>query len=336
MRNYEKIEKTIFSCGYLKLITTVTNGQKNNSTGDRLNSMYLKSYNSQKYNDRDQLESLIISTGDYLVASYKEFKDGSMLGEDVYMSYKHLSLFKLFLDEVYNTFIENIESVYGKKSVTKEYSDIFVTSEPMIGDKTISGYAEKCQTEDGLLYNGIMFVINSQDEGNSFYQEMSVDTFITLKEIIDNYNLSLECSLANISGMLYQLLDGGSSSEHRSSGGNSSSMRGGRKRPSALPSRFKKNSSNNENDDDEEYEDDAPRPSKKKVVNNKPNQKPKVDVEDDDDEEDEIPVKKSSSKKPTAKTTTKDKTKKIKSESFSLDDIINDEDDFDLDDDVNF
>lgn len=328
----EKVEGTVFVVGNMKLATTIVNGSKS-SVGDRLNSIYKKSYKSKKYNDEIMLDQLYINTSDFLVLSYKEYADKTVVGDDIYMSYKQIDLFRNFLDEIEDTFIANADKVYKKNDISKEYSEVFITSEPMIGDKTISAYAAKCETEDRMLYNGIVFVIDSQDDTNCFYQEISLDTFLTMKSIIDNYNLSVEGKLINIQSMLFQLLDGNTSS---SVGGSipSRSSRTPARRPGRSFAEMKARQNkklSSASEDEEDYDEND-----------------EIEIEENDEEEEapkKMPARKSPSKKSPAKSTKtpskgKKKTVIVNKETsddegdddeFSLDSIVASEEDFELD-----
>lgn len=326
----EKVEGTVFVVGNMKLATTIVNGTKS-SVGDRLNSIYKKSYKSKKYNDEMMLDQLYINTSDFLVLSYKEYADKTVIGDDIYMSYKQIDLFRNFLDEIEGTFVANADKVYKKNDISKDYSEVFITSEPMIGDKTISAYAAKCETEDRMLYNGVVFVIDSQDDTNCFYQEISLDTFLTMKSIIDNYNLSIEGKLINIQSMLFQLLDGNTSS---SSGGSmpSRTSRTPARRPgrSFAEMKARQNKKLHSDTEDEDYDEND-----------------EIEVEGNDEEDEapkKMPTRKSPSKKSPAKsvkTPSKGKKKTIVvnketsdddgDDEFSLDSIVASEEDFELD-----
>lgn len=326
----EKVEGTVFVVGNMKLATTIVNGTKS-SVGDRLNSIYKKSYKSKKYNDEMMLDQLYINTSDFLVLSYKEYADKTVIGDDIYMSYKQIDLFRNFLDEIEDTFVANADKVYKKNDISKDYSEVFITSEPMIGDKTISAYAAKCETEDRMLYNGVVFVIDSQDDTNCFYQEISLDTFLTMKSIIDNYNLSIEGKLINIQSMLFQLLDGNTISSSGSSMPSRTSRTPAR-RPgrSFAEMKARQNKKLHSDTEDEDYDEND-----------------EIEVEENDEEDEapkKMPTRKSPSKKSSAKsvkTPSKGKKKTIVvnketsdddgDDEFSLDSIVASEEDFELD-----
>lgn len=307
----EKIENKIWSYGSMSLMTVVINGQKN-TQDKRRDAYYCRTYDSQKYDDRNQLETLQISAVPYLVLSYKAYNDNNdFISEEVYMSFKQIDIFKTFVEEVFNQLNDHIDEIYKDKGIAKKYEELAFESDPLIQDKTITIYPEKLQTDEGVPYNGVVFMIRNAD-GDEVYQEISFDSFWTLVGILQSYDLLNDSRLTSIQGMLYQLLSNGGNSSGSSRSTSSLKGRSGssNKRFSRSPVKSIKELID---EDEEEIEDIE-----------------EVDEEEADEVEEEVKPRKTSKKvvnknKPTAKPAKKKKAKVIEDdeESISLDDMLN-------------
>jgi hypothetical protein len=297
----EKIENVMFTFGSISVSTTVTTASKNAKDGYRKNCVYNKDYNSQKYSDTNELSTCTISPSRYLVFSFKKYIDNKFVNEDVYLSFKHVELLKNYFDEVYNELVVNIDNVYTSNGVTSQYSNAQLDSAPMIQDKYFAIWPEKLETKDNVLYNGIIFNIVLPNN-ESFDQEMSLDNFLTLKDIIDNYDLLTASDNTLILGALNDLASNGMGSPHISTSSTTNTVssnnrfsRANRKEPTInrrATTNVRGNRTIQTSNDNSEEENTSSSPRiVKKTRNNNPTEVEKINKNDlsnfiDDDDND--------------------------------------------------
>jgi len=314
-RSIEKIENQIWNNYNLYMSTVVTNGSKNKDNV-RLDSMYLKKFNSSKYSNFSELEQLTIKPTSYLVFGWRgnpideDGNKGDFLSIDVYMSYKHVEIFRDFITNVYDEITSNVDKIYQKNKINPKFEELIYTSEPFINDRTISIYPDILTTEDGHCYNAVTIFVNGENEEQG--QTISFDSFYTLQKLLEEYSLLEDSRLTVIEGMLYQLLNGGLSSGS-SSGGN-----GFKPRTLSGNPRFKNKGVRNILDEADDTDDDS---SSNDFA--------------DDDEKEEAPkrtVRKTNTVKKSSPT--KKKTNTVENDnSISMDAMLKKGEEFSLDDD---
>lgn len=222
VNNIEKVNGYIMSIGRMSFFTHVKNGSKNPNNDMRRDSCYYRTYPSENYANVGELNQLDIKTQSWLVFRYEGYDENNkFFSEEIFMNGKSIDNFRDFLDYSYDEISSNSDKIYGKGKVNKEYEDFMITTgyeEDGSGfgyvdtfNHTLYVYPQICFTDDNKSsYNGIVLGIQTED-GEQYEQEMSLATFFQLVKIIDNYNLFNDSRLVMIEGMLYQLLLGGNS-----------------------------------------------------------------------------------------------------------------------------
>lgn len=302
----EKIEGTIWKYGNLSLKTVINNGTENKSTGNRIDNYYYKEFDSGKYANRPRLDEIDISFGAFLVLSYVEWSKDRSNGPEaqcqLYMSFKQVDIIKTFFEEACNEIVDNIDAIYKKDGITKKYENWIKESVKLSGDKTISVYPEKLFTNENVPYNGVIIVLTNEND-EEFYTEISLDAFITLVGIIQNYDLLTDGRLVSIQGLLYQILMDCSSGNNNTSSASrnvNSSLRGRRGSSSGSTTRRRPTRSikdvideedeDEEDNDIEEIEDVKPTKKtvrKKSVSEKKPTKTKKAEIIDLDEDDNE-------------------------------------------------
>lgn len=207
VNNYEKIEgQGMWRNGDFTLETVVITGSKD-KIENRKDMCYLRTYDSNKYNNRTKLETLTINPTGYLVMSYKgRDENDKFLNLEIFMSYKHIELFKNFISEVYEELEANVDKIYLKNKISPKFAELVYESEPMVQGKKFIIYPEKIVNEEtDNVYNGIVMIM--EDENNlQVSTEISFDHFWTLVKILEKYDLLQEIRNLIIMGQLHQIL----------------------------------------------------------------------------------------------------------------------------------
>lgn len=218
MQSIEKVYGNILTVGRFSLNTLVINGSKNQNNEMRRDAFYYNEFDSKKYSNVGVLNQLNINTNNYFVLMYSGYDENQKFQrEEIYMNNKNLENFKEFLFSSYKDISEKIDNIYQNGKINPEYEDYIVqTGYDENGEgfgnidslgHTVFIYPAICLTTDGKsTYNGIVFGIETKD-GEQFGQEMSLNTFYNIIEVLDKYNLLIDARLVSISGLIYQTLN---------------------------------------------------------------------------------------------------------------------------------
>lgn len=196
----EKIENIIFSYKELTIKVVVSTGIKS-SKGNKLSPLYAKQYKSQKYVDRDELETLTINPSKYLVLSYSG-KGADRGFEEVFISYPHLSKIKRTLVQVDNflatdgLLLEQGDEIF----INAKYSETCFKIENLANDKSIMFTPNIVTDVDGDEVIGCELSINSE------YNNVSLpfDIIEMIKDIIKGLNLNAIGNETLLMGMIYE------------------------------------------------------------------------------------------------------------------------------------
>lgn len=309
LRNVEKSSYTIFKCNDgpdVSLNVTVTNlyGNKNKDD-ERLDPLYITSYESKKYSNRDKLQELKIDPKTYLVFSfvnYENKEEGEVVREDIFTSFPDLNKIYQFIDEINECiFGETSTKIFRKKKkkllINEDYSQLIITAEDLgVNEKTLRATPAIIENEEtGVDEKGIILYINNDEN------------YITLGEkAVDNLIIKFsDLNLTNMSMMLFIMTMLGFSGSIGSDDDNSGSGKTLRRRAVVPPRRgsssnnFKGKTSRNSIEDNTEVEE---------------SDEEELDFTDEE-EEDEAPIKRKSSKKSSSASSKKVKPRKSSSTS---------------------
>lgn len=308
---YENIEGMgIWRNGDFVLKTVVNTGSKDMNQ-NRRDAFFLKTYDSDKYNNKPTLKRLTINPSSFLVmTSNRKDEDGNYLAPlSIYMSYKHIENFRIFITACYEELEANIDKIYLKNKISPKFEELIYESEPMVGGAKFSIYPEKIVNEETQnMYNGI--VLSIEDEKDTVSTEVSFDHFWTLVKILERYDLLVESRELMIISMLHQLINNNLNNSNEDDEDGYSSKSYSKSSPKKLKNR---NSSAtrkpirgktiedimNEDEDEEEGEEtveeeiiETPKKVAKKPVKtvktpSKKAPKKKVNIVDEDEEEGE-------------------------------------------------
>lgn len=188
--NVERVEREIFRQGNFIIKNTVVTGRKGKDNV-KLDSIYSKTYPSQKYSSHSELEAINIVTSEYIVFHYSNFENKT--NEEIYISYPHLLDLKSFCKTMLNMVMS--EKVYtSENKVAMEYNNYQLTSQPMGGNKILVAIPTTIQ-RDQNLFKGVLLFFNDETK----YIELDIKAIFTLNEIIKSIDL---LSLSNSTLML--------------------------------------------------------------------------------------------------------------------------------------
>lgn len=247
----EKVVNNILSVGKISLNTVIVNGDKNPSNSLRRDSLYYRSYNSEKYSNASTLDQLDINCKKYLVISYKSYDkdeegEGTFTNKEVWINEMNIQTFKDYIEDAYAQISENVNKIYKKGKITPDYEDFMIVTGyeedgsgygNVDGDKhTLFIYPVVCVTTDGnKTYNGVAFGFQENETGEQFGQEMSLNTLFNIVNIMQNYDLITDSRLTLIAGLLTQIRDSSEVGTESASTGYSRPKSGMKARPIKKP-----------------------------------------------------------------------------------------------------
>jgi hypothetical protein len=204
--NLEKIEKELLSpCRYLTLKNVVSLGRASNRDKSKLDAVYAREYNSNKYSNHGKLKAINMTTSDFLVFSYSRDRDFS----EIYVSYPHLpKIVKAFrtmnraLKEV-ELFVENKEDnmIY----INKEFEEFEVRVTNLSSGKSILMVPDIIDVGDGQEAAGVSMYIGEETN----HVGIDFESFDYLANFIETFNLNLSSQLLTNSAMMYTIYNGG-------------------------------------------------------------------------------------------------------------------------------
>jgi hypothetical protein len=200
LNSVERLEKVLFSGGTFSVKNVVTLGQKS-GTGNRLDPIYTRQYNSTKYNDRNALEVVRFNQSEYIVFAVNNFE--AKVNEEVFISYPHMQGLISFLEECYE--LVNTQGVYTNNSVAAKYNDTAIESEKFASGKSMIAVPAVWDGNDNNIRKGILLFLSSED----ICVQLDIAAISSLCYILSNFNLSLESNQLLIMGMLNELGRGG-------------------------------------------------------------------------------------------------------------------------------
>lgn len=310
LHGMDKVERELFRKSSGKELFTVSNTILLGSKGANdvyLDSIYNRSYDSKKYSDMSQLQTLNIRTSDYITFNYNNFEE--KVNSSIFISYPNLGDLVDFLEETYKFFTDS--KVFDKKgNVTMNYQEAMVQSEPLGGDKVLLSIPTSLDY-DGNYLKGVCIFLNDED----IYVELDERGFFTIYSILASIDL-LSCSNQTIIMSMLGLGTIGGGSEEVS-------ISHGIKKAPKSPLKGRKVSF-------------GTRPSRKA---SKVEEDAEIEEVDDDDldfdnEEDEVveTKKKATKKKPAVKKTATKKKKKTSGGTMSFENLMDEADNIEFDD----
>ena len=196
LEEFEKVERTLFTSGFFSVKNIITLGTKGKDDV-RLNPVYVRNYQSNKYSDKATLNDMSIRTGDYIVFSYQNFKD--KVFEDIYMSYPHMLNLIQFLKDACK--MVSAKDLYSKNGISEKYKDAYVQSHTMIGEKSLILSPTIIQKDQTTAIQGVTIFINSEDK----YVDLDLNGLASLTYIVTNFNLSLESSILLATAAIFDI-----------------------------------------------------------------------------------------------------------------------------------
>lgn len=190
----EKIEREIFKQGNnFTVKNTILTGRKGKDNV-KLDSVYNKAYQSNKYSNVSELHSITISTSEYLVFAYNNFE--AKTNEEIFISYPHMADIKSFTQNMLNMVMSN--KVFDKHNqVTMEYKDYQLNSNALGGNKVLVAIPTTIQRDQNLL-RGVYLFFNGEDK----YVEMDLKAVFTLNEVIKSFDLLTTSNATLMLGMI--------------------------------------------------------------------------------------------------------------------------------------
>lgn len=318
-KSFETTQNNLWKSGGFSVDTVVTTGSKN-SEDKRLDCIYEKEYDSQKYSNISKLSRVTENPSFWLSFSVFETDDNNnFVNDSIWCSYRQVEIVQDFFNEILNTIQNDIDKIYIKNKVAKSYSDEIWQSETLTGGKSLAVYP--CIVEfDGTSVNGVGLMI--VDENNdTLGSEVTLSHFITLVNQLNKYDLYMAGHAVWIESLLIQLL----SNSEGGSGRSASSKMGGRTIGSKMnggKSRFNRNSFNSASDDDDDESPEDIEEEMDEAFNNASN--------DDDDDETPAPAPKKVKKSSKSDKKSSKSAKKNTPRQMSLDEMIEASDDVDI------
>lgn len=299
--SFETTANKIWSSGSLSVETKVSSGIKGKDDV-RLDAIYTKSYNSQKYSNKKNLKQVYDNPAFWLVFSYNSFEPGSK-PEEIWCSYRQVEIIQDFFNDVLETIQNDIDKIYIKGRVSKKYEEVVWETEPLTKGYSLAIRPTTMEI-DGNLTNAVeMLIVDSDREFVG--EEVTLSHFLTLINIISGYNLYTAGHLVWVESLLIQLLskDKENNEEEEESSGYNKSRGIGRR----LDRKFTRNTLN------------------KSSIKNLKNDEEEIEEEEDEGNEEETVVSKNPPKK-AIKKASNSSTKKT-----SLDDMIASAEEIELD-----
>ena len=200
LNNTERLEKVVFSGGLFSVKNVVTLGQKT-ATGNRLDPIYTREYNSTKYNNLNALKVTRFTQNEYLAFCYNDFEN--KINEEIFISYPHMPGLLAFMEDICTVAFD--PATYTNNSVSIGAKDTVVESDPFAGGKKMIAVPAVWDGKEREVKKGVLLFLNSEDVA----VQLDLNAINSLAYIISNFNLSLESSMLMIMGMCTELERGG-------------------------------------------------------------------------------------------------------------------------------
>lgn len=331
LRKVEKVERVLFQ-PYVdedkikcKVSNVVLTGKKIKDS--KADIFYKKTYDSQKYSDCSRLESIEFSTKDFIVFSFSDFSriNSKDITEEVYCSYPHMNSLRIFIKQCLDM-VEN-NTIFNKKSnkMNMDHKEDVIVSDPMATGKILYAYPCNVDYDDNKVGRGILLCMNSDDNYVQL-DEVAVDTLY-------EYLYSVDLMMLSSSTLMASML---------SLGGTSSSEVDEDSTPSGEQARpFRGRGGNPRKRRGPGNSGETPNPNTRKARGSKKDEETEIEEADeeifeediDDIEEEEVETPKKPVKKNTTipKKTTKKATPKRSMKMASLDDVMEEADNIEMD-----
>lgn len=199
LNNTERLEKVLFQGGTFSVKNVVLLGAKT-ATGNRLDPIYTREYNSTKYNNLNTLKVTRFSQNEYVVFGVNDFEN--KVNEEIFCSYPHMLSLVTFIEECYN--LVNTQGVYTNNSVASAYQDTAVESDAMASGKKMIAVPAVWDGRDNEIKKGILLFLGSED----VCVQLDIAAIASLGYILSNFNLSIESNQLLIMGMVEELSKG--------------------------------------------------------------------------------------------------------------------------------
>lgn len=200
LNNTERLEKVVFSGGLFSVKNVVTLGQKT-ATGNRLDPIYTREYNSTKYNNLNSLKVTRFTQNEYLAFCYNDFEN--KLNEEIFISYPHMPGLIAFIEDICTVAFD--PQTYTNNSVSMNAKDTVIESDPFASGKKMIAVPAVWDGKEREVKKGVLLFLNSEEVA----VQLDLNAINSLAYIISNFNLSLESSMLMIMGMCTELERGG-------------------------------------------------------------------------------------------------------------------------------
>ena len=203
LNNTERLEKVLFQGGTFSVKNVVLLGNKT-ATGNRLDPIYTREYNSTKYNNLNTLKVTRFNQNEYVVFGVNDFEN--KINEEIFCSYPHMLGLVTFIEECYN--LLNTQGVFTNNSVASQYQDTAIESDPMASGKKMIAVPAVWDGKDNEVKKGILLFLGSED----VCVQLDASVVASLGYMLSNFNLSISSSQLLMMGMIEELssLRGGS------------------------------------------------------------------------------------------------------------------------------
>jgi hypothetical protein len=218
LANVERIERTIYSSGKFTIKNSVSVGSKGKDDV-KLDAIYERQYNSKKYSNKSQLESIHVNTSDFLVFAFNDYQN--KINEEIYVSYPHiLEIKQMFANAVQ---MVKTQDMFVNGNVNPKYSEVVLKPTDVLtgkemqlgGQKTIAIIPHVIQ-RDEALFPGVLMFLNSED----IYVEMDAKTLVVFYETqLANFDLQTQSALTVTLGLVNKGSDSDSSDAPSFGGG---------------------------------------------------------------------------------------------------------------------
>lgn len=206
LNNTERLEKVLFQGGTFSVKNVVLLGNKT-ATGNRLDPIYTREYNSTKYNNLNTLKVTKFSQNEYVVIAINDFE--AKINEEIFCSYPHMLGLVSFIEECYN--LINTQGVFTNNAVSSQYQDTAVESDPMASGKKMIAVPAVWDGRDNEVKKGVLLFLGSED----ICVQLDASAIASLGYIISNFNLSIASNQLLLMGMMDEISKG--SVSHQSS-----------------------------------------------------------------------------------------------------------------------
>lgn len=292
LSNVEKVEKTIFTSGCLTVKNVIILGKKGKDDV-MYKAFYKRTYQTNKYSDHDSVEDIRVNTGDYLVFAYNDYKN--KVFDDIYISYPHMNSLLNFMKKACT--LATTKGVYVQNEVSSKYKDVYVQSDPFIGDKSLIILPTIIQKDQATKFPGVSLLLNSEDN----YVDLDINGLLSLNYILKHFNLNLMSMLLLNFAATVDNTESSSNEDNDEDTDNFSSFNKGISRKQVRGFNFSRKHSN----DEEDSSDELPKKKTKKIKSTK-ELGDIVNGNDEDKEDDDLPFTYEDNKKSTKKVNKKE------------------------------